>query len=155
MWPMKTAKKTAAAFLAAAMTLAPAAHAQEGVDWTGGRPLPPGTEVPHEPGYASAWKNYDVIRFGDPNFNNYRVQGVRVMGDYDSDSIMCYMNAKGGRSTCYVDLQPVTSLGWGPGGEVVTVDPTLERFAPSIRAYNEFKTRVYRMFEGQGSSLSS
>lgn len=113
---MKTATKTAAAVLSAAMTLAPEAHAQDDVDWAGGRPLPPGTEVPFDPGYASAWKHYDVVRLGDPGYFDNKVQGIRVVGRYDDDKIMCLMNAKGGVSGCYVDGEPVTELGWTAGG---------------------------------------
>ena len=143
---MKTATKTAAALLAAAVTLAPAAHAQDDaqndVDWTGGRPLPPGTEVPYDPGYASAWKLYDVIRFGDPNFRNIKVQGVRVMGAFEGDSVMCHMNAKGGRNECYKDGKKATKLGWGRGGEVITFDPKVEQFAPLIRDYNNLELQL-------------
>ena len=149
---MKTATKTAAAFLAAAMTLAPTVQAQEGVDWTGGRPLPPGTEVPYEPGYASAWKLYDVIRFGDPNFRNTKVQGVRVMGDFEGDSVMCHMNAKGGRNECFKDGKQATKLGWGRGGEVITFDPKIEQFAPQIRSYHELEMKLS---SGTGVNLSS
>ena len=149
---MKTATKTAAALLAAAVTLAPTAHAQDDVDWTGGRPLPPGTEVPYDPGYASAWKLYDVIRFGDPNFRNVKVQGVRVMGAFEGDSVMCHMNAKGGRNECYKDGKQATKLGWGHGGEVVTFDPKVEQFAPLIRDYNNLERQLS---SGTGVNLSS
>lgn len=149
---MKTATKTAAAFLAAAMALAPTAHGQDDVDWTGGRPLPPGTEVPYEPGYASTWRLYDVIRFGDPNFRDYKVQGVRVMGAFEGDSVMCHMNAKGGRNECYKDGKQATKLGWGRGGEIVTFDPKVERFAPLIKGYNELATRLS---SNSGVGLSS
>lgn len=148
----KNATKIAAAALAAAMALAPAAHAQDDVDWTGGRPLPPGTEVPFEPGYASAWKMYDVIRLGDPRFRDYKVQGVRVIGAYDRDSMMCLMNAKGGRNGCYVDGKPVTDLGWGAGGQRVTVDPTVAKFAPIIKQLGALELELSST---QGSSLSS
>ena len=149
---MKTATKTAAALLAAAVTLAPTAHAQDDVDWTGGRPLPPGTEVPYEPGYASAWKLYDVIRFGDPNFRNTKVQGVRVMGDFEGDSVMCHMNAKGGRNECYLDGKQATKLGWGVGGEVITFDPKVEQFAPLIKGFNNLELQLS---SGSGVNLSS
>ena len=153
---MKTATKTAAALLAAAVTLAPTAHAQDDaqneVDWTGGRPLPPGTEVPYEPGYASAWKLYDVIRFGDPNFRNTKVQGVRVMGDFEGDSVMCHMNAKGGRNECFKDGKQATKLGWGVGGEVITFDPKVEQFAPLIKGFNNLELQLS---SGSGVNLSS
>lgn len=149
---MKTATKTAAAFLAAAMTLAPTVQAQEDVDWTGGRPLPPGTEVPYEPGYASAWKLYDVIHFGDPNFRNTKVQGVRVMGDFEGDSVMCHMNAKGGRNECFKDGKQATKLGWGVGGEVITFDPKVEQFAPLIKGFNNLELQLS---SGSGVNLSS
>ena len=152
MWPMKTTTKTAAALLAAAVTLAPTAHAQDDVDWTGGRPLPPGTEVPYEPGYASAWKLYDVIRVGDPNFRNIKVQGVRVMGAFEGDSVMCHMNAKGGRNECYKDGKQATKLGWGRFGEVITFDPKVEQFAPLIRSYNNLELQLS---SGTGVNLSS
>lgn len=148
---MKTATKTAAAFLAAAMTLAPAAHAYENnVDWTGGRPLPPGTEVPFDPGYASAFKMYDVIRLGDPNFRNAQVPGIRVVGQFEDDKIMCLMNAKGGLTGCYVDGEPVTDLGWGRGGMRVTTDPVVERFAPAIKEVQKLEAEF-----SSRSSLSS
>ena len=143
---MKTVTKTAAALLAAAVTFAPTAHAQDDaqneVDWTGGRPLPPGTEVPYDPGYASAWKLYDVIRFGDPNFRNIKVQGVRVLGAFEGDSVMCHMNAKGGRNECFKDGKQATKLGWGRGGEVITFDPKVEQFAPLIRDYNNLELQL-------------
>lgn len=149
---MKTATKTAVALLAATVTLVPTAHAQDDVDWTGGRPLPPGTEVPYDPGYASAWKLYDVIRFGDPNFRNIKVQGVRVMGAFEGDSVMCHMNAKGGRNECYKDGKQATKLGWGRGGEVITFDPQVEQFAPLIRDYNNLELQLS---SGTGVNLSS
>ena len=152
MWPMNTTTTTAAALLAAAVTLAPTAHAQDDVDWTGGRPLPPGTEVPYEPGYASAWKLYDVIRFGDPNFRNIKVQGVRVMGAFEGDSVMCHMNAKGGRNECYKDGKQATKLGWGRFGEVITFDPKVEQIAPLIRNYNNLELQLS---SGTGVNLSS
>ena len=149
---MNTTTTTAAALLAAAVTLAPTAHAQDDVDWTGGRPLPPGTEVPYEPGYASAWKLYDVIRFGDPNFRNIKVQGVRVMGAFEGDSVMCHMNAKGGRNECYKDGKQATKLGWGRFGEVITFDPKVEQIAPLIRNYNNLELQLS---SGTGVNLSS
>ena len=153
---MKTATKTAAALLAAAVTLAPTAHAQDPaqdeVDWTGGRPLPPGTEVPYDPGYASAWKLYDVIRFGDPNFRNIKVQGVRVLGAFEGDSVMCHMNAKGGRNECFKDGKQATKLGWGVGGEVITFDPKVEQFAPLIKGFNNLELQLS---SGSGVNLSS
>lgn len=153
---MKTATKTAAVLLAAAVTLAPTAHAQDDaqneVDWTGGRPLPPGTEVPYDPGYASAWKLYDVIRFGDPNFRNIKVQGVRVLGAFEGDSVMCHMNAKGGRNECFKDGKQATKLGWGVGGEVITFDPKVEQFAPLIKGFNNLELQLS---SGSGVNLSS
>ena len=153
---MKTATKTAAALLAAAVTLAPTAHAQDDaqneVDWTGGRPLPPGTEVPYDPGYASTWRLYDVIRFGDPNFRNIKVQGVRVLGAFEGDSVMCHMNAKGGRNECFKDGKQATKLGWGVGGEVITFDPKVEQFAPLIKGFNNLELQLS---SGSGVNLSS
>ncbi|MGV0378768.1 hypothetical protein [Corynebacterium lehmanniae] len=149
---MKTATKTAAALLAAAATLAPTAHAQDDVDWTGGHPLPPGTEVPYDPGYASAWKLYDVIRFGDPSFRNIKVQGVRVLGAFEGDSVMCHMNAKGGRNECFKDGKQATKLGWGVGGEVITFDPKVEQFAPLIKGFNNLELQLS---SGSGVNLSS
>lgn len=134
--------KTAAVLLTAAIALAPTAHAEPATDWTGGRPLPPGTAVPFEPGYASAWKMYDVVRPGDPNFRNYEKQGIRVLGRYDSNQIMCLMNMKGGLSRCYVDGKPVTDLGWGTGGMRVTTDPAVASFAPLIQGFYSLERRL-------------
>lgn len=150
---MKIATKLVTALLLGSVVFAPAAHASDAdMDWTGGRPLPPGTQVPFEPGYASAWKNYDVIRFGDPNFRNHTVPGIRVIGRYDSNTIMCLMNAKGGLSGCYVDAKPVTDLGWGVGGMQVTVDPIVASAAPVIRQLNALERQLSST---GGSSLSS
>ena len=137
--------KTTAAMIAATILLAPAAHADDAdvdTDWTGGHPLPEGTEVPHEPGYGSAWRMYDVIKFGDPNFRNSEVRGVRVIGDFDADQLLCSMNFKGGVGTCYVDGQQVTDLGWAKGGKLVTADAKIAPFTPIIQAFASLEHRL-------------
>ena len=151
---MKPSLKIAAAITAVTLALTPTANAQtnDELDWTGGRPLPPGTQVPFEPGYASQWRMYDVVRFGDPNFNDYKVPGVRVMGKFDQNSILCIMNAKGGLGGCFVDGQPVTDVAWGRAGKIVTVDPVVKAFAPILNFF--IRMELY-MSSGNGSSLSS
>ncbi len=138
---MKTFAPTLCAISAAALLVAPSAAADDDRDWTGGRPLPPGTEVPFEPGYATQWRSYDVVRPGDPNFRNVEAQGVRVLGRYDSDSMLCLMNAKGGQWGCYVNGEKATELGYTGGGKVVTVDPVVETFAPVIRFFLSVQSR--------------
>lgn len=137
--------------VAAAFTLATPAHAED-VDWTGGRPLPPGTEVPFDPGYATSWRSYRVIKFGDPDYRNPNVQGVRVMGKYDKDWIMCLSNAKGGMWGCYVDGEKVTELGYGSYGKVVTVDPMVKPFQPVISFFIHLPTNLQMLSSRAGSS---
>lgn len=129
---MKTLAKTATALALSVSLLAPAANAQE-TSWTGGHPLPPGTQVPFEPGYATQWLSYDVVKFGDPNYRNADVQGVRVLGRYDQNSILCLENAKGGMWGCYVNGEQAIDLGYAQYGRVLTVDPVVSFFAPVIR----------------------
>lgn len=147
---MKTALKTAAVLLAAAVAFAPTAHADD-TDWTGGHPLPPGTQVPFEPGYATEWRSYDVIRFGDPNFGNRNVSGVRVLGAYEGDRILCLMTFKAGMGVCYANGKEATDLGWSRGGKLVTTDPAVSRFASQIRQLASLELQLSSM---SGSSLS-
>lgn len=141
-----------AAVAAATMLTAPVAHAQTDTDWTGGRPLPPGTQVPFEPGYATQWRSYQVLRFGDPNYRNANVQGVRVLGQYDKDWMMCLMNAKGGMWGCYVDGEKVNELGYMPYGKVVTVDPVVNTFAPVISFFLRLEMKFNQLGYRLGSS---
>lgn len=136
---MKTLRRMTAALLAATVISAPAiptaAAAEDETDWTGGRPLPEGTEVPYEPGYGSSWKSYDAIKLGNPNYRNSDVRGIRVVGNYKPDTIMCVMNFKGGVSECYSDGKQAVELGWGAGGKIVTTDPVVAMFAPVVRSF--------------------
>ena len=129
---MRYLNRTTAAVVLSASLLAPVAAADE-TSWTGGHPVPPGTQVPFDPGYATQWRSYDVVKWGDPNFRNQDVLGVRVIGQYNQDSILCLENAKAGMWGCYVDGEEATELAYAPYGKVVTVDPLVNFFAPVIR----------------------
>ena len=138
---MRYLNRTTAAVVISASLLAPAAAADE-TSWTGGHPLPPGTQVPFEPGYATQWRSYDVVKWGDPNFRNQDVRGVRVIGQFNQDSILCLENAKGGMWGCYVDGKEATELSYMPFGKVVTVDPLVNFFAPAIRFFLGIQARL-------------
>lgn len=146
-------KRTLAA-LATSVLIAPVAHAQSNdVDWTGGRPLPPSTQVPFEPGYATQWRSYDVVRFGDRNFQNPDVQGVRVLGQFDQKSVMCLMNAKGGQWGCYVDGKEATEIQHAPYGKIITTDPVVKFFAPVISFFVRLTMNFEAFRHGGGSSV--
>ena len=138
---MRYLNRTTAAVVISASLLAPAAAADE-TSWTGGHTLPPGTQVPFEPGYATQWRSYDVVKWGDPNFRNQDVRGVRVIGQFNQDSILCLENAKGGMWGCYVDGKEATELSYMPYGKVVTTDPMVNFFAPVIRFFLGFQARL-------------
>lgn len=138
---MRYLNRTTAAVVIAVSLLAPVASADE-TSWTGGHPLPPGTQVPFEPGYATQWRSYDVVKWGDPNFRNQDVRGVRVIGQFNQDSILCLENAKGGMWGCYVDGKEATELSYMPYGKVVTTDPLVALFAPVIRFFLGLQARL-------------
>lgn len=138
---MRYLNRTTAAVVISASLLAPAAAADE-TSWTGGHPLPPGTQVPFEPGYATQWRSYDVVKWGEPSFRDPEVRGVRVIGQYNQDSILCLENAKAGMWGCYVDGKEATELSYMPYGKVVTVDPLVNFFAPVIRVFLGFQTKL-------------
>ena len=138
---MRYLNRTTAAVVLSASLLAPAAAADE-TSWTGGHTLPPGTQVPFEPGYATQWRSYDVVKWGDPNFRNQDVRGVRVIGQFNQDSILCLENAKAGMWGCYVDGKEATELSYMPYGKVVTTDPLVNFFAPVIRFLLGFQARL-------------
>ncbi|MDL0402439.1 hypothetical protein QQO25_05570 [Corynebacterium lehmanniae] len=138
---MRYLNRTTAAVVISASLLAPAAAADE-TSWTGGHTLPPGTQVPFEPGYATQWRSYDVVKWGDPNFRNQDVRGVRVIGQFNQDSILCLENAKAGMWGCYVDGKEATELSYMPYGKVVTTDPMVNFFAPVIRFFLGFQARL-------------
>ena len=138
---MRHFHRTAAAVVIAVSLLAPVASADE-TSWTGGHPLPPGTQVPFDPGYATQWRSYDVVKLGDPNFRNQDVRGVRVIGQLNQDSILCLENANGGMWGCYVDGKEATELSYMPFGKVVTVDPLVNFFAPAIRFFLGIQARL-------------
>ena len=138
---MRYLNRTTAAAVISASLFAPAAAADE-TSWTGGHPLPPGTQVPFEPGYATQWRSYDVVKWGDPNFRNQDVRGVRVIGQFNQDSILCLENAKAGMWGCYVDGKEATELSYMPYGKVVTTDPMVNFFAPVIRFFLGFQARL-------------
>ena len=108
--------------------------------------------MPFEPGYATQWRSYNVVKFGDPNYHNQGVQGVRVIGQYNSDWMMCLMNAKGGQWGCYVDGEKVTDLGYTRYGKVVTVDPVVKAFAPLITFFIELEMKFDQLRYSLGSS---
>ncbi|QYH19587.1 hypothetical protein JKI95_11335 [Corynebacterium aquatimens] len=114
--------------------------------------LPPGTEVPYEAGYASQWRSYQVVKLGDPNYRNKDVRGIRVIGKFDQDWIMCHMNAKGGLGTCYVDGQSALELGYAPYGKVVTVDPMVKPFAPVLSFFIHLPSNLAALSSWSGSS---
>ena len=101
----------------------------EGRDWTGGYYVPE-EEYPSDPGYATAWRSYDVIRFGDPRFFDYGTDGVRVLGKFEGDRILCLSNAKAGMQSCEVKDQKITEFSGVP--KTVTTDPKIAPFAPVI-----------------------
>ena len=138
---MRYLNRATAAVVLSASLLAPVAAADE-TSWTGGHPLPPGTQVPFEPGYATQWRSYDVVKRGDPNFRNQDVRGVRVIGQFNQDSILCLENAKAGMWGCYVDGKEATELAYMPYGKVVTTDPLVALFAPVIRFFLGFQARL-------------
>lgn len=143
---MTTLRIFAAAFLAATVLSAPAipaaSAAEDETDWTGGRPLPEGTEVPYEPGYGTSWRSYDAIKLGNPGFRNSGVQGVRVVGNYEPATIICAMNFKGGLGECYADGKQAVELGRGAGGKVITTDPVVAMFAPLVRPFVSLEQRL-------------
>ena len=138
---MRYLNRTTAAVVLSASLLVPAAAADE-TSWTGGHPLPPGTQVPFEPGYATQWRSYDVVKWGEPSFRDPEVRGVRVIGQYDQDSILCLENAKAGMWGCYVDGKEATELANMPYGKVVTADPLATFFAPVIRFFLGIQARL-------------
>ena len=138
---MRYLNRTTAAVVLSASLLAPAAAADE-TSWTGGHPLPPGTQVPFEPGYATQWRSYDVVKWGEPSFRDPEVRGVRVIGQYDQDSILCLENAKAGMWGCYVDGKEATELAYMPYGKIVTTDPLVALFAPVIRFFLGLQARL-------------
>ena len=95
----------------------------EGTDWTGGYYVP-------DPGYATTWRSYDVIRFGDPRFFDYGADGVRVLGKFEGDRILCLSNAKAGMQSCEVEGQKVTEFQGLP--KTITTDPTVAMLAPVV-----------------------
>lgn len=100
----------------------------DGPDWTGGYYVPE-KDYPYDPGYASYWRSYKVIKFGDPKFFDYGTQGVRVVGNYPSDRILCVAN-KGGQQECYVKDQKITEFSGYP--KTITTDSKIAPFAPVI-----------------------
>jgi len=138
---MRHLNRTTAAVVLSASLLAPAAAADE-TSWTGGHPLPPGTQVPFDPGYATQWRSYDVVKWGEPNFRNQDARGVRVIGQFNQDSILCLENAKSGMWGCYVDGKEATELAYMPYGKVVTTDPLVTFFAPVIRFFLGLQARL-------------
>ena len=101
----------------------------EGTDWTGGYYVPE-EEFPSDPGYATTWRSYDVIRFGDPRFFDYGADGVRVLGKFEGDRILCLSNAKAGMQSCEVEGQKVTEFQGLP--KTITTDPTVAMLAPVV-----------------------
>lgn len=150
---MKTTATTAAAVVCVAAALAPVAQAQQHSDFTGGRPVPAGTHVPFEPGYATQWYSYDVVKFGDPRFWDDNVRGVRVLGQFDQDSVLCLINAKGGMWGCYIDGEEATELAYMPSGKVITNDPVVKLFAPVISLGLQARMSVASLLHLVGSSL--
>lgn len=148
---MRRFTSTAAAVVLSATLLAPVAAADE-LSWTDGHPLPPGTQVPFDPGYATQWLSYDVVKWGDPNFRNRDVRGVRVIGQFNQDSILCLENAKAGMWGCHVDGKEVTEVSYMPYGKVVTADPLVAFFVPVIRFFLELKARLGLASSQAGSS---
>ena len=138
---MRHFHRTAAAVVIAVSLLAPVASADE-TSWTGGHPLPPGTQVPFDPGYATQWRSYDVVKWGEPSFRDPEARGVRVIGQYNQDSILCLENAKAGMWGCYVDGKEATELSYMPYGKVVTVDPLVNFFAPVIRVFLDLQAKL-------------
>lgn len=138
---MRHFHRTAAAVVIAVSLLAPVASADE-TSWTGGHPLPPGTQVPFDPGYATQWRSYDVVKWGEPSFRDPEARGVRVIGQYNQDSILCLENAKAGMWGCYVDGKEATELSYMPYGKVVTTDPLVALFAPVIRFFLGLQARL-------------
>lgn len=151
---MHTTSRLLASALAAAavLTVSAGPALADDVDWTGGRPLPPGTPVPYDPGYASQWRSYNVVKFGDPNYRNPDVQGIRVLGKFDQDWIMCHMNAKGGLGSCYVNGQAALELGYANYGKVVTVDPVVKPFAPIISFFVHLPSNLAALSSWSGLS---
>lgn len=138
----------------AALTLTTTPAFADDVDWTGGHDLPPGTPVPYEPGYGTAWRSYNAVKFGDRDYFNRDVDGIRVLGQYDQDSIICLMTMKGGLGTCYVDNQPVTDIAYAPYGKVVTVDPVVKPFTPVIAFFIKLQRGIESLKYRVGSSSS-
>lgn len=101
----------------------------DGPDWTGGYYVPE-EDYPTDPGYATAWRSYEVIRLGDRRFFDYGTQGVRVIGKFDGDRILCMSNAKGGQQGCYVKDQKITEFSGYP--RTITTDAKIAPFAPVI-----------------------
>lgn len=138
---MRHLNRATAAVVLSASLLAPVAGADE-TSWTGGHPVPPETQVPFDPGYATQWRSYDVVKWGDPNFRNQDVPGVRVVGQYNQDSILCLENAKAGMWGCYVDGEEAPELTYLRYGKVVATDPLAKTFAPVIRVFLHLQERI-------------
>lgn len=143
---MRFANTILAAGVAAATTLtlaaAPAGAASRFVD--------PGEPVPYELGYGTYWREFDVVRPGQPNDGD----SVEVWGRFDGDKIFCAVN-KGGVQECALPGSEVTDLGWALAGRRVTTDPVVAFFAPVFKLKFRIQDKIAYSPLGRLSSMSS
>lgn len=140
-----TKKFLAAVFVTVnALTLAAAPAGAES------RPVAPGTRVPYELGYGTYWREYDVVRPGQPNDGD----SVQVWGRFEGDKIFCAVN-KGGVQQCALPDTEVTDLGWSHGVLRVTTDPAVAFFAPLFKLRFQIQDRLAHAPLGRFSSMSA
>ncbi|MEH0146320.1 hypothetical protein V6D40_01405 [Corynebacterium sp. Q4381] len=114
------------------------------------RLVAPGEPVPYELGYGTYWREFDVVRPGQPNDG----ESVEVWGRFDGDKIFCAEN-KGGVQACALPGTEVTDLGWAHNGRRVTTDPVVAFFAPLFKLRFQIQDRIAYSPLGRLSSMSS
>lgn len=145
---MRIGKRIGVGLCAASISVALMAAPATAANYDGGRELPPGTQVPFDPGPSTTWMWYDTVKMGEPGYFGGK-QAIRMVGQFDGDHLLCMFN-RGGTQGCYHKGQPVTRLGWTASGIVATTDPVAIRFAPLLHGL----IRVIDQLQGLTSQSS-
>lgn len=113
-----------------------------------GHPVAADAAVPFPAPAETEWRHFNVIRYGDRNFFNPAVEGLRVRGRVNDSTALClFDHVKYALDSCYADGKRSTSLGYSPGGPVFTFDPIVGFFAPILMATHMARTIIAMSIE--------
>lgn len=125
-----------------ALVAAPA-HADELAGYRG-LPLAPGVTAPRPAAPGTVWRQFEAVPKGSLLHDAHGNFALQVLGTPPQGPILCEIphDLPSTLGLCVGDGGVATHLGWAPASDVVTFDPVIAFFAPSLRVWHSLELRL-------------